>query len=563
MSYSALARKWRPKSFAELKGQDHVAKALMNALARNQLHHAYLFTGTRGIGKTTIARIFAKCLNCEQGVVATPCNACDTCRAIDSGRYLDLIEVDAASKTKVEDTRELLDNVQYAPAAGRYKVYLIDEVHMLSGHSFNALLKTLEEPPSHVKFILATTDPEKIPVTILSRCLNFQLRALSENEISQQLALILQQESKSYEAEALQLLACFAKGSMRDALSLLEQAVSYCQDENINLQDVEFMLGMQYRQYLIPLLQAVFEQNIENAVALVQKMMDIGADAESVLQAFLESLHELSMQSIFLKKESALHSNKYQNLTIPLPEVLQLLYQIGLNGKRDLLFAPNTRIGLEMTILRMIAFLPDERKLGTPVTRVSTQQHATTPMSKPVTKPSQDNRASSKSFSSAVPPPALSSPRVEAQQARQQVEAKEVSAPAKALTANQSWNDIIEGLPLTGLTRILVKNCTVSHWGERSIHLALDISQEACLNQSRQMQIQKALSDYLGKDIVLKISCAEHKGTVSTPLQQDQQKEEQAQTDAKALLLNDERVQTIMQTFDATIENVSYEKVVK
>ncbi|MGE4348952.1 MAG: DNA polymerase III subunit gamma/tau [Candidatus Berkiella sp.] len=559
MSYSALARKWRPKSFAELKGQDHVAKALMNALARNQLHHAYLFTGTRGIGKTTIARIFAKCLNCEQGIIATPCNTCDTCRAIDSGRYLDLIEVDAASKTKVEDTRELLDNVQYAPAAGRYKVYLIDEVHMLSGHSFNALLKTLEEPPSHVKFILATTDPEKIPVTILSRCLNFQLRALGESEISQQLALILQQENKSYDLDALQLLARFAKGSMRDALSLLEQAVSYCQEENINLQDVEFMLGMQYRQYLIPLLQAVFEQNIENAVALVQKMMDIGADAESVLQAFLESLHELSMQSIFLKKESALYSNKYQNLTIPLPEVLQLLYQIGLNGKRDLLFAPNARIGLEMTVLRMIAFLPDERKLGTPAAHTSTQQQATTPM----TKPSQENKASSKAFSpSSVPPPPVASSKTEVQQTKQR-EAQEAPAATKALTANQNWNDIVEALPLTGLTRILVKNCTVSHWGERSIHLALDISQEACLNQSRQMQIQKALSDYLGKDLVLKISCAEHKGTVSTPLQQDQQKEEQAQTDAKTLLLNDERVQTIIKTFDATIENVSYEKVVK
>ncbi len=559
MSYSALARKWRPKSFAELKGQDHVAKALMNALARNQLHHAYLFTGTRGIGKTTIARIFAKCLNCEQGIVATPCNTCDTCRAIDSGRYLDLIEVDAASKTKVEDTRELLDNVQYAPAAGRYKVYLIDEVHMLSGHSFNALLKTLEEPPSHVKFILATTDPEKIPVTILSRCLNFQLRALGESEISQQLALILQQENKSYDLEALQLLARFAKGSMRDALSLLEQAVSYCQEENINLQDVEFMLGMQYRQYLIPLLQAVFEQNIENAVALVQKMMDIGADAESVLQAFLESLHELSMQSIFLKKESALYSNKYQNLTIPLPEVLQLLYQIGLNGKRDLLFAPNARIGLEMTVLRMIAFLPDERKLGTPAAHTSTQQQATTPM----TKPSQENKAPSKAFSSSVPPPPpVASSKTEVQQTKQR-EVQEAPAATKGLTANQNWNDIVEALPLTGLTRILVKNCTVSHWGERSIHLALDISQEACLNQSRQMQIQKALSDYLGKDLVLKISCAEHKGAVSTPLQQDQQKEEQAQTDAKTLLLNDERVQTIIKTFDATIENVSYEKVVK
>lgn len=558
MSYSALARKWRPKSFAELKGQDHVAKALMNALARNQLHHAYLFTGTRGIGKTTIARIFAKCLNCEQGVVATPCNTCETCRAIDSGRYLDLIEVDAASKTKVEDTRELLDNVQYAPAAGRYKVYLIDEVHMLSGHSFNALLKTLEEPPSHVKFILATTDPEKIPVTILSRCLNFQLRALSESEISQQLALILEQENKSYEVEALHLIAHFGKGSMRDALSLLEQAVSYCQEENINLHDVEFMLGMQYRQYLIPLLQAVFDQDIENAIALVQKMMDVGADAESVLQAFLESLHELSMQSMFLEKSSALQSSKYQHLTVPLPEVLQLLYQIGLNGKRDLSFAPNTRIGLEMTVLRMIAFLPDERKLAAPtVVRTPSKQQATSAPT-PTAQPPQ-NMAITKVSPPSLPPTALSK-RPEPPQAKS-VEGQKT--PNAASSPNQNWNDIIEALPLTGLTRILVKNCTVSHWGDKSIHLALDISQEACLNQSRQMQIQKALSDYLAKDIVLKITCAEHKGTVSTPLQQDQQKEEQAQTDAKALLLNDERVQTIMKTFDATIENVSYEKVVK
>ena len=574
MSYSALARKWRPKSFAELKGQDHVAKALMNALARNQLHHAYLFTGTRGVGKTTIARIFAKCLNCELGIVSIPCNQCEACKAIDSGRYLDLIEVDAASKTKVEDTRELLDNVQYAPASGRYKVYLIDEVHMLSGHSFNALLKTLEEPPLHVKFILATTDPEKIPVTILSRCLNFHLRALSDSEISEQLALILKQENKPYDEAALTLIARFAKGSVRDALSLLEQAISFCQD-SVRLSDTELMLGMQYRQYLLPLVKAIFAKDIESGITLIEKMMSVGAEAEDVLAALLEQLYHFSIESLLPKKNELIapdcgenrEGNNPESLSrtlmrdssekgIPSAEVLQLLYQIGIQGQRDLPFTPSQRMGLEMTVLRMIAFFPDTNRVALPQTGEKVVSANT------ANKSVKTENESSRQVSQMAAGKPIANPVNNTKRAQEKSESI-TSEPVTSLQSshinqeNVSWNQIVEALPLAGLTRMLLKHCSVLKWHENSIHLALDVSQEPCLNQSRQTQIQQALSKYLDKQIHLKITCGENKDI--TPIQQDQKRNEKAQQDATSILLNDEKVQTIMKTFGATIEKVSYE----
>lgn len=538
MSYSALARKWRPKTFAALKGQDHVTKALINALTRQQLHHAYLFTGTRGVGKTTVARIFAKCLNCEQGILAEPCGVCDTCQSIDSGRYIDLIEVDAASKTKVEDTRELLDNVQYAPAAGRFKVYLIDEVHMLSGHSFNALLKTLEEPPAHVKFILATTDPEKIPATILSRCLNFHLRAMHENEISAQLAYILQQENISYEEPALTLLAVFAKGSMRDGLSLLEQAVSICKDV-VNLHDVEFMLGMQYRQHITPLLDAIYRQALSEANTWAQKILDLGAKIEDVLSALLEQIYRQALQA-------ALSASQNRNIE-PTPETLQVLYQIGLNGQRDLPYAPNPRIGFEMTLLRMIAFLPAQTDAVAVVPGIalqSTPSIPTPPINKAAARPSTH----------------LRSERTEnATQSSTQNSAKSLDQGSDQSSAQSaSWHEIVEVLPLAGLTRILLKHCSLASWEGNHIQLILDSSQEACLNQNRQMQIQQALTDYLKKPISLKITCAQQ--TAITPIEQDQKTHQQAEHAARARLLKDEKVQTILKTFDATLEDISYEK---
>lgn len=546
MSYSALARKWRPKSFSELKGQDYVTKALINALTRDQLHHAYLFTGTRGVGKTTIARIFAKCLNCEQGVVAVPCGQCQACMAIDNGRFLDLIEVDAASKTKVEDTRDLLENVQYAPSSGRYKVYLIDEVHMLSGHSFNALLKTLEEPPAHVKFILATTDPQKIPATILSRCLNFHLRAISETEIKTQLAYILDQEQQTYDEGALTLIAQFAKGSMRDALSLLEQAISVCQ-ESIELQAVEGMLGMQYRQYLNPLLDAIVTQDTPSAIKLVETMLDAGAQAEDVIASLLSRLYNDSLQFFSADLEKSTSRMIEIGAAQLAPEAVQLLYQIGLNGQRDLPYAPNPRIGLEMTILRMIAFIPEKNAMQTKPAQ-HTQQSVRT---KPATQaPSAQHQHASQVVISKQAPKKQSEPKGVQPEANK--ETNKAHGSQQALPA--PWNEMIDALPLVGLTKILLKHCTVRSWGEKQIHLSLERSQEACLNDSRRLQIQKALSDYLKNEIIVHIACTEQDTIM--PIEQDKQKFEKNMQNAKAQLLSDENVQTIMKTFDATLENV-------
>lgn len=360
MSYTVLARKWRPKRFSELVGQQHAKTTLVNALDQGRLHHAYLFTGTRGVGKTSIARIFAKSLNCESGTSADPCGTCSICRAIDAGNYVDLIEIDAASRTRVEDTREILDNVPYAPTQGRYKVYLIDEVHMLSKHSFNALLKTLEEPPSHVKFLLATTDPQKLPITILSRCLQFNLKALSRSEISQQLRFVLEQENIEFEDEAIALLAKAANGSVRDSLSLTDQAVASCQG-TLSLSIVQDMLGTLDKQFSRRLLSAVLSGDAQKAFSVIHDIAQYAPDYRLFTDDLLAILHLCAMtqlidhaatlsgdEAVFVKQLAAQLS----------PQDIQLLYQIVLNGKRDLLLAPEPTIGFEMLVMRLLAFSP-------------------------------------------------------------------------------------------------------------------------------------------------------------------------------------------------------------
>lgn len=361
MSYQVLARKWRPNSFAELVGQEHVVSAISNALDNNRLHHAYLFTGTRGVGKTTIARIFSKSLNCEEGLSATPCGKCSTCVEIEQGNFIDMLEIDAASRTKVEDTRELLDNVQYRPSRGRYKVYLIDEVHMLSKHSFNALLKTLEEPPPHVKFLLATTDPQKLPITILSRCLQFNLKALSRSQIAQQLAFILQQEQLECETEALNQLARAAQGSMRDALSLTDQAIAQGNGV-VNLSIVTDMLGLMDKNIVLKLLNAVVQKHSDEVMQLVEHMSMQAADLGQVLAELMSLLHQVALTQLVpdaCKLETIAARAIYQVAQGVAPEHIQLLYQIALNGKKDLPHAADPRSGLEMTLLRMLAFCPD------------------------------------------------------------------------------------------------------------------------------------------------------------------------------------------------------------
>ncbi|PWC15061.1 DNA polymerase III subunit gamma/tau [Brenneria roseae subsp. americana] len=363
MSYQVLARKWRPQTFANVVGQEHVLTALANGLSLGRIHHAYLFSGTRGVGKTTIARLLAKGLNCEQGVTATPCGQCENCREIEQGRFVDLIEIDAASRTKVEDTRELLDNVQYAPARGRFKVYLIDEVHMLSRHSFNALLKTLEEPPPHVKFLLATTDPQKLPVTILSRCLQFHLKALDVEQIRAHLEQVLQAEQLVSEPRALQLLARAADGSLRDALSLTDQAIAMGQGQ-VTTESVSRMLGTLDDEQPLAIIEALVKADSEHVMSLLDQAAARGVDWEALLVETLTLLHRIAMVQLLptaLSHDYASVEARLRDLARALPPAdVQLYYQILLIGRKELPYAPDRRMGVEMTLLRALAFHPQQ-----------------------------------------------------------------------------------------------------------------------------------------------------------------------------------------------------------
>src|SRR5690554_848821 len=360
MSYQVLARKWRPRTFTEVVGQQHVLQPLMNALQTGRLHHAWLLTGTRGVGKTTIARILAKSLNCELGVTAQPCGQCQICTAIEQGRFVDLLEIDAASRTKVEDTRELLDNVQYAPTQGRFKVYLIDEVHMLSRHSFNALLKTLEEPPEHVKFLLATTDPQKLPITVLSRCLQFNLKALSRDEIAGQLQLVLNAENVSFEEPAIQALARAAQGSMRDALSLTDQAIAQG-DHAVTAAGVQQMLGSVPSFQLVTVLQQILAGDAESMLQTLDTVAGQVPDLSGLLPELQNLTHQLALfKAVPATAQATGLEPAAQHLAQQLPaELLQVFYDILLQGRRDLNYASDVRSGVEMTLLRLMAFRPE------------------------------------------------------------------------------------------------------------------------------------------------------------------------------------------------------------
>lgn len=365
MSYLALARKWRPTQFNEVVGQAHVLTALENALTQNRLHHAYLFSGTRGVGKTTIARLLAKGLNCEQGITSTPCGQCDACREIDEGRFVDLLEIDAASRTKVEDTRELLDNVQYKPARGRFKVYLIDEVHMLSRHSFNALLKTLEEPPEYVKFLLATTDPQKLPVTVLSRCLQFNLKPIGVEQIQAQLSNVLQQEDIHCDDKALSLIAHAADGSMRDALSLTDQAIALG-NGRVEGSLVSHMLGTLDTDQALHLLQSVASKTPQGIMSGLQSLAENGVQWDGLLQQLATQLHRIAMYQALpatLDEQSPDAEKVIQLAQVLTPQDVQLYYQIALKGRDDLALAPTARIGMEMILLRMLAFRPSQQSV--------------------------------------------------------------------------------------------------------------------------------------------------------------------------------------------------------
>lgn len=414
MSYQVLARKWRPQTFADVVGQEHVLTALANGLNMGRLHHAYLFSGTRGVGKTSIARLLAKGLNCESGITATPCGKCQNCLEIEQGRFVDLIEIDAASRTKVEDTRELLDNVQYAPARGRFKVYLIDEVHMLSRHSFNALLKTLEEPPSHVKFLLATTDPQKLPVTILSRCLQFHLKALDNNQIREQLERILAAEQIPCEARALQLLALSAEGSLRDALSLTDQAIASGNGQ-ITSQTVSVMLGMLDNDQAVSLLEALVKGDGPQVLAQIDAAATRGVDWEALLVEMLGLIHRTAMgqlsSAIFASEEQPVDSRLRELARTVDPCDLQLYYQTLLIGRKELGWAPERRMGVEMTLLRALAFHPGTplavpESIGVPVQNASAPVTTGVPATSPAAS-AQAPKADVLSTASAAPAHAL------------------------------------------------------------------------------------------------------------------------------------------------------------
>lgn len=449
MSYQVLARKWRPQTFADVVGQEHVLTALANGLSLGRIHHAYLFSGTRGVGKTSIARLLAKGLNCETGITATPCGVCDNCREIEQGRFVDLIEIDAASRTKVEDTRDLLDNVQYAPARGRFKVYLIDEVHMLSRHSFNALLKTLEEPPAHVKFLLATTDPQKLPVTILSRCLQFHLKALDVEQIRHQLEHILNEEHIAHEPRALQLLSRAADGSLRDALSLTDQAIA-SGDGQVSTQAVSAMLGTLDDDQALSLVEAVVDANGERVMSLINEAAARGIEWEALLVEMLSLLHRIAMVQLSpaaLGSDMAAIEQRMRELarTVP-PGDLQLYYQTLLIGRKELPWAPDRRMGVEMTLLRALAFHP---RMPLPEPETPRQSFAPVAPMAVMTPPQVQQSSAPAPQTSPAPLPASTSQVLAARnqlQRAQGVTKTKKSEPAAASRARPVNNSALERL---------------------------------------------------------------------------------------------------------------------
>ena len=543
MSYQVLARKWRPHKFEEMVGQEHVLRALTNALDSGRIHHAFLFTGTRGVGKTTLARIFAKSLNCESGISSSPCGECSTCLEIDAGRFIDLIEVDAASRTKVEDTRELLDNVQYAPSRGRYKVYLVDEVHMLSNHSFNALLKTLEEPPEHVKFLLATTDPQKLPVTILSRCLQFNLRRLHPDMISDYLEKLLGLEQIEFEQTALQHVAQAADGSMRDALSLLDQAIAYGSGQ-VHEADVKAMLGSIEQTHLYRILYALA---VRDAEALYQVMMDLKAtapDYSDVLASLLTVLYSVALLQKIPSAYNATMGDEtmLRDLATKLEaEDLQLFYQIAINGRRDLYHAPDPAVGVEMTLLRMLAFKPFDAD-ALPASSEFPALVSPTPVI-----PTNAAPAGSVSATSA----AIQIDPVEDNDASAQT-----AAAAAVPKGFNEWSDAIAQMNLNGILNQLAMNCSLTaskedDQGSHVLTLELNPSYENLLTKDRHQRLTEALNRAYNRQYILEIRVKP--GEVETPAMKKERESQTRLDDAQRSLESDSNVNKILDTFSATI----------
>ena len=540
MSYQVLARKWRPKSFATLVGQEHVVRALTHALDQQRLHHAYLFTGTRGVGKTTIARILAKALNCETGITSTPCGTCSSCSEIDAGRFVDLIEVDAATNTKVDEMRQLLENAAYVPTRGRFKVYVIDEVHMLSTSAFNAMLKTLEEPPEHIKFILATTDPQKIPVTVLSRCLQFNLKQMPPQHIIDHLARILEAEKVPFEAAALRHIAKGAAGSMRDGLSLLDQAIAHGAGR-VEEEAVRDMLGTVGEDHLYSLLDALAARDIGAMLAVADAMDARSLSFDSALQELAALLHRIALvqfapTAIIDETERSRLARYAQVLDA---EFLQLCYQIAINGRGDLSLAPDEYAGFTMTLLRLVAFNPESPAglaAGTPpapIERVA--PHTETSMKR------------------------AALPAVE-KSAEKPVEVPVAPVADSCAVASGDWHSVLANLKLGGMVRELAHHCELAEISAGTVKLRLNpLHKSLLMNKAPQEKLQAELSAHFGRPLRLSIEIGDLAG--ETPAQRTSNEKAEKHGRAVAALEQDAFVRDMIDTFDATINEQSIKPV--
>jgi DNA polymerase-3 subunit gamma/tau len=580
MSYTALARKWRPKNFGELTGQEHVLRALTNALASGRVHHAFLFTGTRGVGKTTISRILAKCLNCETGPTATPCGECAACREIDEGRFIDLIEVDAASRTKVDDTRELLDNVQYAPTRGRYKVYLIDEVHMLSAHSFNALLKTLEEPPPHVKFLLATTDPQKLPVTVLSRCLQFNLKRLPVAMIAERMKHVLGAEGVPFDAAAVRLVAIAADGSMRDALSLLDQLIAFGGGK-VEEEAARAMLGTIDRQQVVRLVELLADGDAAALLDYVQSLEQWSPDHAQLLDALAALLARVALKQAVPDYEGdELHgADRLAGLAARLaPEDVQLHYQTAILGRRDLAWAPDPRTGFEMTLLRMLLFRPGGETLAAPAPAATARGGAPAPA--PVAGAARSGRLEAAAARGGVPaslaggvhsgrpevaatppggPSAVAtalepgSPRSGPAATDPGAAARPSSPPAaEGGLSRDGWMQVLGALELSGLARQLAAHCAFHSREGALVRLVLDPKNQHVRTTAAVERLAHGLGRHLGESIRVEVEVGEL--PAETPARVEERQAQEQLVAARESLEADPTVRALKEKFGATLK---------
>ena len=537
-----LARKWRPKNFSELTGQEHIVKALRNALEQNRLHHAYLFTGTRGVGKTTIARILAKALNCETGVTAEPCGTCSACNQIDSGNFIDLIELDAASNTQVDNMRELLEGALYAPTAARYKIYIIDEVHMLSKSAFNAMLKTLEEPPAHVKFVLATTDAQKIPITVLSRCLQFSLKQIPLSQIVDHLEKILTHEEIACDMTSMQLIARAAQGSMRDALSILDQAIAFGQGKVAEI-DVRDMLGVIDQRYLYDFLDALVLLDGALILSLADEMAARCLSFDTALQDMAALLHRIALAQTApqaISEDTPDYDRIFTLANNFEPDDIQLFYQIALHGRNDLSLAPDEYAGFTMTLMRMLTFMPEDLSS---MTQAAPEKSAPSIQKKPQATHSEKQQKT---------PPAPGKP----------VESQHISTyEMSAEPACHDWSTLIKQLKLAGMTKMLAQHSEAKVFSPDRIELCVPEVHKHLLEKKYQEKIQAALDTYFGKPVALNFSIG--KVTGLTPVALKQRDDEAKKADAIAAIEKDPIVQELVESFDAKLKISSIKPIQK